>query len=87
VCDFLLELFDIFRGLHTHKFHGVLFNELNNFFHSSKDWVFIPLIEYESLGFPNCGDVVKLDLDLRFFGCTFNKLSNLLSESMELELD
>jgi hypothetical protein len=52
----------------------VLFNELNNFFHSSKDWVFIPLIEYKSLGFPNYGDIVKLDLDLGFFGSTFNKL-------------
>lgn len=53
VHDFFLELFDIFGGHHSHEFHGVLLNEFNNFVHSSKNWVFIPLLEHKNLSFPN----------------------------------
>jgi hypothetical protein len=85
--NFLLELFNIFRRHHTHEFHGVLFNELNDFIHTTKDWILIPFFEFENLSFPNSGDDVKLCLDLSFFSCTLNKLCNFLRKSVELKLN
>ena len=85
--NFLFELFDIFGRHHTHKFHGVLLNEFNNFIHATKNWVFIPFFECENLSFPNGRDVIKLGFDLSFFGSSLNKFNNFLIESMKLKFD
>jgi len=65
----------------------VLLNELNTFIKCSENRVLLPLFELENLRFPDFTNIVKLCFDLRFFGSSFNKLCNLLRESVELKLD
>jgi hypothetical protein len=87
VSNSLFEFFNVFGRLHSHEFHGVLLNELNAFIKCSENWVLLPLFEFKNLSFPDFTDTVNFCFDLSFFGSTFNKLCNLLRESVELKLD
>jgi hypothetical protein len=62
-------------------------NELNNFIHSTENWVLVPFFELEVLSFPNFDNNLKFGLDLGFFGSSINELLNLLREFMELKFD
>jgi hypothetical protein len=62
-------------------------NVLNNFIHSTENWVLVPFFELEELSFPNFNNNLKFALDLGFFGSSINELLNLLREFMELKLD
>jgi hypothetical protein len=62
-------------------------NELNNFIHSTENWVLVPFFELEVLSFPNFDTNLKFGLDLGFFGSSINELLNLLREFMELKFD
>ena len=62
-------------------------DELNNFIHSTENWVLVPFFELEVLSFPNFDNNLKFGLDLGFFGSSINELLNLLREFMELKFD
>jgi hypothetical protein len=62
-------------------------NVLNNFIHSTENWVLVPFFEIEELCFPNFNNVLKFEIDFGFLTSSINELLNLLREFMELKLD